>query len=185
MEQQGDYITQFEESDIVSAARKGRSLCGVYFLILDSKVVYVGQSVNIPSRISQHRQDKGKEFDKYHYIECDERDLDEVEQFYIRKFKPSQNKKLYGSQTLKVARRDKPVIWLKSHPVFSRFPEITLREWMRRAGVAYNKALKHTPRELTTFGDFYRWLKRHYPRLQERHILPNDVTRYFAQRSTK
>lgn len=40
-------------------------LCGVYMLFLDSKLVYIGESNCITTRISQHFKDEIKEFDSY------------------------------------------------------------------------------------------------------------------------
>jgi excinuclease UvrABC nuclease subunit len=61
---------------------------GVYFLVQDQEVVYVGQSVNIYSRIAQHPD---KKFDKYAFVPCEVELLDKLESLYIHTLKPRLN----------------------------------------------------------------------------------------------
>lgn len=58
---------------------------GVYFLILKERVVYVGQSVSLSSRLAGHiaALSKGvKDFDSFSWIECDARDLNFMERTF-------------------------------------------------------------------------------------------------------
>lgn len=66
----------------------------VYKLLQDRKVVYVGQSTNIFSRIYQHQMDKSKVFDSVETIECLKCNIDEMEFAYICRFSPKLNKDL-------------------------------------------------------------------------------------------
>jgi len=66
-----------------------RRLCGIYFLVSDEGIVYVGQSINITSRVQQHTS--SKVFTHYTYVLCDEKDLDNLETKYINKFRPKYN----------------------------------------------------------------------------------------------
>lgn len=66
--------------------------CGVYFLIRDSDIVYVGQSKNCPSRIETHIRDKGKVFDSYTFVTTARENLDFLESWYIHTFNPEYNK---------------------------------------------------------------------------------------------
>lgn len=68
--------------------------CGIYFLIQDDEIVYIGQSVHIPNRLKTH-QGGEKVFNKVFFVECSGNDLDELEKHYIRSFTPKLNKKLY------------------------------------------------------------------------------------------
>lgn len=77
------------EEKIVSTAFSASPTAGVYFLIRGGKIVYVGKSVNVHSRIATHQ--KSKEFDKINFIECPEWCLHRLEQMYIRKFNPELN----------------------------------------------------------------------------------------------
>jgi len=64
---------------------------GVYFLICDNWVVYVGQSAGIGTRINQHL--KNKRFDTVSLIEIEgERYRFALESYYIDKLKPMINK---------------------------------------------------------------------------------------------
>jgi len=65
-------------------------VCGVYFLIENGIVVYVGQSVNVFARVGQHKSD-GKKFDEVRYFRCDKDDLDEKEMFFIKLLQPELN----------------------------------------------------------------------------------------------
>ena len=77
------------------------TMSGVYFLLSGSCVVYVGQSLNIFERISQHR--KTVDFDSFRQISmqktgADENNprprlLDSAESIYIHTLRPSLNKK--------------------------------------------------------------------------------------------
>lgn len=60
---------------------------GVYFLLHEEEIVYVGQSTSPGSRIAQHIKDKI--FDRVLLIPTN--DLDNVEAKYIKKFQPKYN----------------------------------------------------------------------------------------------
>lgn len=73
-----------------------RRVCGVYFLIRNDEVVYVGQSRNILARVIQHAEGEDsflpdKVFDSYWFIECAEPDLDGLERKWIEFFDPIDN----------------------------------------------------------------------------------------------
>lgn len=101
--------------EIIHKKKPVETLCGVYFLINNDEIVYVGQSVNIWSRLSQHKKDK--EFSHFHWIPVQNSYLEIVENDYIIKFNPIYNKafsrKLAGlistnhlTQKLRMPRRD-------------------------------------------------------------------------------
>lgn len=69
-------------------------LMGIYFLIQDDEVVYVGRSGDVEGRISSH-QTGPKEFNHYSVIGCEtEEELDRWEPHFIEKIRPPLNKKL-------------------------------------------------------------------------------------------
>jgi hypothetical protein len=74
--------------DIVKAALPWKRACGIYFLVQDTEVIYVGQSVNIYSRISQHMD---KRFDRYAFVPCEAELLDKLESLYIHTLRPKLN----------------------------------------------------------------------------------------------
>ena len=69
----------------------------VYFLLKNKEVVYVGQTTNGLNRIKQHFKEQKKDFDDYKIIKCSKKDLNELESFYIIKYKPKYNKSLNSS----------------------------------------------------------------------------------------
>lgn len=77
------------EDKIVSTAFAARPSSGIYFLIRDKKIVYVGKSVNVHARVATHQ--KQKEFDQINFVECPVEQLHQIEQLYIRKFNPELN----------------------------------------------------------------------------------------------
>lgn len=80
------------KSEIIKKSQKiPNVICGVYFLILNNEIVYVGQSINIISRIMAHNADANKTFDSVSYIKCEKEKLDAIESYYINKFLPLQN----------------------------------------------------------------------------------------------
>lgn len=62
---------------------------GVYFLFKKGKLQYVGQSINVYSRIQQHRGNK--DFDQAKFIACHRSKLDDMEGFFIRLLEPPLN----------------------------------------------------------------------------------------------
>lgn len=74
--------------DIARAAMPWRNACGVYFLLIGDEVVYVGQSVNIYSRLSSHHI---KNFDRFAFVLCDIAMLDRLESLYIHCLRPRLN----------------------------------------------------------------------------------------------
>ena len=82
--------TLLSEIDILQSCNPLPMMTGIYFLIDGYNVVYVGQSVNIFSRVSQHFNDK-KQFDSFAYIVCDKNILDKMESLYIHLLKPKLN----------------------------------------------------------------------------------------------
>jgi len=71
------------------AARQWVPLIGIYFLIKERKIIYIGQSNNILTRITTHSN--SKDFDSYSYIPCDESILDKLESLYIHVYQPELN----------------------------------------------------------------------------------------------
>lgn len=72
--------------------KKAVPLCasGIYFLIRNGSIVYVGQSINILDRIKQHVG--VKEFDSVSWVSANSCDLNNLETVYIDAFAPVQNK---------------------------------------------------------------------------------------------
>jgi len=81
--------TMLTEDEIVNGSDVLADCCGVYFLIRLGKVVYVGQSVNVHSRISGHVG--SKKFDKFAYVQCKRSALDVIESLYIHVLRPPLN----------------------------------------------------------------------------------------------
>jgi len=80
--------TLLRENEIVAVSKPWQQFIGVYFLIDNGKIVYVGQSVNVYSRIAQHHQ---KKFDSFAVLPCQKTELDVLESLYIHVLRPLLN----------------------------------------------------------------------------------------------
>lgn len=76
-------------TDLYETAKPVINACGIYFLFKNGGLVYVGQSINIISRIGQHLD--SKDFDSFSFINVPRQHLNEVELHYIRKHRPPLN----------------------------------------------------------------------------------------------
>lgn len=81
--------TLFRESEIVAASKAFEVCSGVYFLVNDARVVYVGQAVNIHSRIHAHLGIKA--FSHFAFVLCPPSHLNILESIYIHLLRPSLN----------------------------------------------------------------------------------------------
>lgn len=92
---------EYSEEDIIENSsayiHRGWEYCGIYFLIDCDEVVYVGQSVDIRSRLEQHsnagmaKGTKEKNFNRFFFVNCQREELDRLEAYYILKFRPKYN----------------------------------------------------------------------------------------------
>ena len=64
---------------------------GIYFLMLEGVVVYVGQAKNIRKRIAAHIADGVKQFDAIACVYAQPKNLKELEDGYIEKLLPRYN----------------------------------------------------------------------------------------------
>ena len=80
----------YATKQILEAAIPCKTLVGVYFLVYEEKVVYVGKSIDVLRRISRHR-DNDIRFDSYAVINCEPDDLDGIESRYINALLPKYN----------------------------------------------------------------------------------------------
>ena len=86
-----------DEKGLLSAAHITQSamnyehLTGVYFLILNDEIVYVGRSVNILGRLATHHTNQTIEFNRVFVERCRADQVAHLEAMYINKFKPKHN----------------------------------------------------------------------------------------------
>lgn len=79
----------YSEDELVATSVPIPASSGVYFLIKNEAVVYVGQSLNVHARIRQHLATKC--FDRVNIIACEPGELNRLESMYIRRLKPVLN----------------------------------------------------------------------------------------------
>lgn len=78
-----------EEWEIVESAKPWAENSGVYFLVKGTRVVYVGQSVNVYTRVAGHM--RTKDFDSFSFVRCPKNALNQLESIYIHMLQPPQN----------------------------------------------------------------------------------------------
>jgi hypothetical protein len=78
-----------DKDEIVRRAKANAAVSGVYFLVKNNDIVYIGQSQNVHARLTAHGV--LKEFDGFHVIPCPAQELLPLEASYIRKFNPPLN----------------------------------------------------------------------------------------------
>jgi len=78
-------------NSIINSSMPYKKSCGIYFLIKDYEIIYVGKSTSVYNRIEAHNKDCNKDFDKWCYVLCDKDKLDDLEAEYIIEFKPKLN----------------------------------------------------------------------------------------------
>jgi hypothetical protein len=84
---------RYPREEIVRSAIPADIMSGVYFLIRDREVVYVGQSVDVFSRIARHRRE-GRPFDSFNVMPCEPERMDALESLYIDALVPLFNTSL-------------------------------------------------------------------------------------------
>jgi len=70
--------------------------CGVYFLFSGHEIIYIGQSINVCSRVAGPGggHSRTKNFDHFAFIECPQEYLGCLEAHFIMKFRPRLNKSI-------------------------------------------------------------------------------------------
>jgi len=80
-----------EYDKIISNRKRYRIISGIYFLIKDKEIIYVGNTVDLHQRLKVHSKDK--DFDSYNFIKEKSRDKRLVLEYeFIKKFTPKLNK---------------------------------------------------------------------------------------------
>ena len=93
---------------IVRKAIPIKPICGVYFLLNGSEIVYIGKSINLIERIGNHYVTLDMSFNSYSYIEERPNNLETLEKAYINKLSPRMNKN-HISKTEKLALCGEPI----------------------------------------------------------------------------
>lgn len=82
---------RWSANNIISMSVPYTAHCGIYFLIENDTIVYIGQSIDIMWRVAEHRK-QGKSFDRFAMIPIPAPWLDRIERLYVRALEPRDNK---------------------------------------------------------------------------------------------
>jgi len=115
--------------------------CGVYLMLWKGEVVYVGQSIKLHSRVSNHihgqskrqvklsgRTIRGAVFDRILVMPCALADLDRVEKELIEKYQPKHNIKHNPKPTMSL---DMLIDLMPLYPLLPPAPERRVSSWRR------------------------------------------------------
>lgn len=93
--------TMKEKSEIISMVQERTpKICGVYFLFMGSKIIYIGQSRNVMQRIASHHKIG---YTHYSIHECHDAYLDSLEAAYILEYQPEYNESIPNNENWKTA----------------------------------------------------------------------------------
>ena len=87
-----------------------RRKAGVYFLLLRDEVVYIGQSVGVRARVTQHRGGGIIDFDDWRWMLCPEPLLLRLEEAHIKAWLPKHN-------------MNPSAVWLRSKAASAALPD--------------------------------------------------------------
>ena len=83
------------EYDVIFKINRRAHAPGIYFLFNENKCVYIGKSKNMYKRVKTHF-DKGKIiFDSYVMLRTLEREMADLETYYINKYMPEFNQVVF------------------------------------------------------------------------------------------
>jgi len=86
-----EYIDK--EHKFIIENKKNYEKTGIYFLIKNNEIIYIGKTIELVRRLGNHLSEKEKDFDSYFFMEFKEEELNAMEYFFIRKYKPKYNSK--------------------------------------------------------------------------------------------
>lgn len=87
-------LLSIEPSQVIAQSRHigYERMCGVYFLVHNHEVVYVGQSTDVAQRLMSHRAGRAFKFSSISWLSVPPAYLNMVESWYFHKFKPRHTK---------------------------------------------------------------------------------------------
>jgi hypothetical protein len=92
---------------ILSLSKRVAAKTGIYFLINNDEIVYVGQSIDIDHRVAQHRLQGHRKFARWAWVPCLKSQLRALERTYLDYFLPAWNID-YKTKTGRAARPSEP-----------------------------------------------------------------------------
>ena len=84
---------------------------GVYILLREGQVVYVGQSVDVYGRLRNHRHDCTGDFDSFTWMQLPEPSLNYYEALAIVTFRPALNTTIPSNDRFMPFKRMRRVLW--------------------------------------------------------------------------
>lgn len=107
-----------KSADFIPVSFFSEAKRGIYFLISEAVVVYIGKSNNIAQRMVSHTKNEDKEFDRVFILTIPEdKSLSEYEWPYIAKFDPKYN---FQSNEPDIVAKMRQMLWVKNADMVGR-----------------------------------------------------------------
>ena len=138
---------------------------GIYFLYLDEKLVYIGQSADMFGRVSTHLKSKKNSFNKCYFFPCDKENLSLFESALITYLSPPLNKGIISNR-YSITKTNEAICKLLKMPItfVNSNAEISDEKLVgsKEASTILKVSLK-TLRQLTALGDIKNYKKKLEP----------------------
>ena len=168
-------LKEYDEAEIIAKSQfMPPIVCGVYFLIREQQVIYVGQSVDVFARVVYHARERTKIFDRYTVVGCQADELDKLEAHYIGRFNPPLNAVVPTNEAYKSLAQIK-----KAYDVSA----LVLKAWIAGKKIPYQRW--YNMADFAEFTDFLRWMSKENSSLPRNQYKPSHVRQYLGLEERK
>jgi hypothetical protein len=123
------------------AAIKKLEHSGIYFLLQKERVIYVGQSVDVPQRLLTHLNEGRKNFDSYSWVPCDRTSLNDYEAFWIVELRPELNHSLPHNNLYKPFKAVRKTVWHRFNGFVIKRP--MLQDWGVEPSIKFTSSAQY------------------------------------------
>ncbi len=149
-------------------------ITGIYFLIEsnENEIVYIGQSLDIMSRIMQHQRDILKDFDAFSILECSPEFLSTLEAHFIYKFHPRLNRSFPVNRIYKSLEQIKKIYDVNT---------LLLKRWMKYKSIEFDKNNLYRLSDFDEINNFKKWMNKNYPNVYLKQCSVEYLKRYIKE----
>ncbi len=85
-------LPRYSREEYYELGYENSNISGIYFLFKKNRVIYIGKSNKLISRLFTHCKNVDIDFDEISYIKCNDKECNIGEVLYIDHYKPIENK---------------------------------------------------------------------------------------------
>jgi len=159
----------FQQKDVIlsNSYKMWPIIQGIYFLIINDKIIYVGQSKDVYKRINAHRDDKI--FNKFSYIKIEESNLADLEAHFIYHLKPEKNLNLPQNKYYKTITQIKQIHNLNI-PIINK--------WINKKNIHGNGKGYYQLKDFNGLNNLKKWFQLNCNN-SSRNCKVNDLNKFF------